>query len=314
MAEPGVYKIRYARHVLSESNAKDNSGVDKHDPVITTPEVEARWLSDGNKLDIEKRGHGRQYAEGTMRMEWSQHEKKASVFMVSPLTRVIQTFLLSVTEEELRTARIIIEPLLIEQTLWFSDRPRAVVKIQKMIEEELKYRFKDKLKLEDLNIEWNRMLPLPSETKENEKLPKDWHLKINDWAPENLLYRGQRALQAILAECKSFKSPTGQPYTDYDLCVFGHGGFVNCLAEEIGHIDINPTVPKLSAWRTGEIRDYKIYNQDPVPLLVREGQQKFKGRQKEAENKKRDDLRDHIVKMVTYTDKQEAEFLEWLTK
>ncbi|KAF7523871.1 hypothetical protein G7054_g11608 [Neopestalotiopsis clavispora] len=303
MAEPDVYKIRYARHVLSESNAKDNSGVDKHDPVITTPEVEADWL-DHKKLDKGKLGYGIQYAEGTMREEWSQHEKKASVFMVSPLTRVIQTFLLSVTEEELRTARIIIEPLLIEQTLWFSDRPKSVNEIQKTIEENLQYRFEGTLKLEDLDIKWGKMLE--SKTKKTGE-PQDYYVKTGLWAPERLLDRGQAALRSILAECKKLK-----PYKDYDLCVFGHGGFVNYVTQEIGHIDVTCEPPKLSSWQTGEIRNYEIYD-DPamrpkIPLMVKEGAQRLVGVQAKEEDKKRDDLISYIATKTKYTQEKEAWF------
>ncbi|ETS83350.1 hypothetical protein PFICI_05226 [Pestalotiopsis fici W106-1] len=310
MAEPTVYKIRYARHVLSESNAGDNSGVDLHDPVLTTAEREEDWIKD-KKLEEAKRGTGRKWAEGKMRGQFLQHEKKSRVFMVSPLTRAIQTFLLSVTEQELRGSRIIVEPLLIEQTLWFSDRARAVTKIQDMIEHELEYRFNGRLKMNDLNIIWDRMIP--SETKDNERLDRPWHLKTNGWAPENLLERGRLAVQVILQECKNFESYTGRSYTDYDICVFGHGGFVNYMTDKIGTVDVKLKVPRLTDWKTGEVREFKIYDYYTCcSLMVEEKDLPLTSQEAAVVNTKRRDLKDFITNMVHYNPEQELEFKKGL--
>ncbi|KAI4592825.1 hypothetical protein KJ359_010378 [Pestalotiopsis sp. 9143b] len=305
-----VYKIRYARHVLSESNANDNSGVDLHDPVLTTPEREQEWIMNG-KLEESKRGTGREWAEGRMREQFLQHKNRSSVFLISPLIRAIQTFLLSATEEELRQSRIIIEPRLIEQTRWFSDRPRPIRKIQEEIEKELQYRFNGGLKIDDLNITWDRMLQ--SETNDTDRLSQPWYLKTGEWAPEQLIERGTRAVQAILQECKNVELSTGRPYSDYEVCVFGHGGFVNYMTDKIGNVNTQVKPPRLTDWTTGEIRDYKIYENfpsllSPCSLLVRENDQPLTGPEADAANTQRRNLKDYIANLVNYSPEQEARF------
>ncbi|KAK6198204.1 CCA tRNA nucleotidyltransferase, mitochondrial [Pestalotiopsis sp. IQ-011] len=305
MAEPKTYQIRYARHVLSESNASDNSGVNIHDPPITTPEKEDDLIRN-NKLDPMKHGHGREYAETKMREYFLRQEKGVSVFIVSPLARVIQTFLLSAKEDDLRRSLIIIEPLLLEQTRWFSDRARPVKKIRETIEQELQARFHGSLTFQNLNIDWQRMLTGENENEENETLDKPWHLKTGEWAPENLIERGKQAVQMILQECKKIEKKQGQ-YVDNQVCVFGHGGFVNYMTDQVGATDTRLKVPKLSDWYTGEIRDYKVYDAnpgDPSPcrLLVRSEEEPLVGKGKEVEDDKRMELREFVnVGLDRYT-------------
>ena len=71
-------------------------------------------------------------------------------------------------------------------------------------------------------------------------------------------------------------------YVDGQICVFGHGGFVNYMTDQVGATDTRPKVPKLSDWNTGEIRDYKVYDANPgdpaaCRLLVRSAEEPLVG-------------------------------------
>ncbi|KAH8202982.1 hypothetical protein TruAng_002816 [Truncatella angustata] len=277
-----AYKIRYARHALSLSNAKDNSGVDLFDPPLTTREDEESMSLIG-KLDDGKRGGGEDYALGDMRRKFENFaslRNQSKVFVVSPLTRVVQTFLLAVPDSTLKGARIVVEPLLVEQTRWFSDRSSSVREIQAIMRGALERKNRgqeEPLVIGDLNIDWSKMLQPrdeqgefcgSQETMDQESTDKGWHLKNNFWAPSHLIDRGLRATREVIQICREVKREAGN-YDDYAVCVFGHGGFVNYMVEEVGAVDLTVEPKKLSAWSVGEIRDYEI--EDIVPLAAPQG-------------------------------------------
>jgi hypothetical protein len=333
---PQAYKLRYVRHALSGSNAEDNSGVHTLDPVLTTNEVEERWFQEG-RLSQNKLGMGRAYVERETKKRFEQYKDQSTVFIVSPLARALQTFFIAVPEQTLRNAKIVIEPLIMEQTRWFSDRARPIVMIKEIISQELGRRaFSPPLRVEDLNIDWSKMLynrdehgslvgPLEKEAEET--LGKPWHLKTGFWHPRNLVERGEKAVRAILEECR--KVDQAGRYTDFTICVFGHGGFVNYMVEEIGNIDVSSRPPKLSDWATGEIREYLIQDDNssrsPRSGLMAETDESRVARHKKVastragfngveEARKRYQLQDFIASMRYYEDHQGSASLEALYK
>lgn len=340
---PETYLIRYTRHARSESNAEDNSGVHEADPPLTWPCVEEEWLKENpesgkvrlRRINIDENGEkiymGRSYIEKYMRPIFEKYEKdgeQSTVFIVSPLARALQTFFITVPYKTLKECKIILEPLIIEQTRWFSDRARSIKDLKDLIEFELKERRDpEPLRLENLCIVWTKLLqrrdedgnPISqAETEDTETLDKGWHLKEDLWHPDKLLERGAKAVQAIAEECRAADDMEGAKYVSYSVCVFGHGGFVNYMAEEVGDIDTRAETPKLTDWDTGETRSYKIVDcrlgeeLDGILLVEPEDLRiaRLKGKNKDPQNytiseqdQRRRELRDWIVNMKYFENK-----------
>lgn len=72
-----------------------------------------------------------------------------------------------------------------------------------------------------------------------------------------------------MEECR--KAAKGGIGGDMAVIVFGHGGFVNYMAQEVGDINVAMVPPRLSVWSTGESREYLIHDRPspgPAQLMV----------------------------------------------
>ncbi|KAI1856237.1 hypothetical protein JX265_011749 [Neoarthrinium moseri] len=254
------YLIRYIRHAQAESNCPDSSGEDIMDPKLTTRALEEDWVKTKipGATKTKVIGMGRDLASGTMANKFESYAaegKFGSYFIVSPLTRALQTFLISVPYKTLMTAKIVLEPLLTEQTIWFSDRARRRTHIEAVFKTELECRTPPKglhkLEFRDLDINWGAI---------DERQDREWQLKDGDWAPAKLIQRGLDATKAIIKHCRAAKADSG--YKPYSVCVYGHGGFVNYMVEELGPLDFSNENMVLSAWEKGEDRVYSVVDDD----------------------------------------------------
>ncbi|KAH8681239.1 hypothetical protein BX600DRAFT_429197 [Xylariales sp. PMI_506] len=291
-----IYRIRYIRHAKSQSNMPENRGVHIMDPLLTNLSMEQSWKRHGYwpnaPQSIEPKG--REFATRYMVPMFADHQRngtQSTVFLISPLTRVISTFLIAVPYETLTTAKIIFSPLLVEQTRWFSDRVRNTDEIKLLIAAELDQRDpppgQPRLTMQDLerNIDFSRLiqcrdddgdlLEFREEVCHNTR-QQPWQLKDRFWHPRKLIERGLLATQEIIQVCRDSRGAAG--YKDYTVCVFGHGGFVNFLVEEVGDGLYLPLGvhqhPVLTTWTTGELREYEVIDlddsKDPTSHLLRE--------------------------------------------
>ncbi|KAI0132068.1 hypothetical protein BJ170DRAFT_229465 [Xylariales sp. AK1849] len=310
------------------------------DPVLSWKAMEQTWLEEGlfgkKPPALDEDGDivpmGREYVKACLAPKFAQFEmdgNKSTVFVVSPLTRVLQTFLIAAPYNTLRSATIILEPLIIEQTRWFSDRVRPSTHIEKLIKTELKLREtpegQSELHFDDLDIDWSKLAEAPNYVTgkaanlqngltqwKPETEDRPWYLKDGLWAPENLIERGKRATQQVIQVCRNARK--GSVYAEYTVCLFGHGGFVNFIVGELGNVAFEEdAVVGTTEWSTGELREYEVVDKDdsmpPQPYYFVETKQSRSNRKRkeekpdvpysvEEESKKRELQRIYIVKQT----------------
>ncbi|KAH8655670.1 hypothetical protein BX600DRAFT_470094 [Xylariales sp. PMI_506] len=257
--------VDYLRHARSESNRSGNQGVHILDPPLLSGSED------------HKSGHlGRAYCETVLRP--MLQSKSYTHIAVSPLTRTLSTLLQSVSLDVLSNATILLQPLLIEQTVWFSDRCRSTKEIIELIRLELRARGAEHL-IPHLKIDFTLMLQDSGDTErvyerlegankeemarmrnehvllaESEKLNKGWHTKTSLYSPERVHERGVKCCEELVKWAKIASRSTIHP----KFLIVGHGGFVSFLAEEVGDIRPYDRPPRLSVWETGELRKYNL--------------------------------------------------------
>lgn len=257
ISNPGSYKLDYLRHVLSQANKPDNSGVHILDPVLE------------------------RNAQGAGSCRYLLKGKRYTHVLISLSTRTIETTCLALWAwPHLTNVRIMVLPDLNEQTDWASDRPRFVRQIMEhvlrlrslMVNEKpdeapsIFIDFSLVLKRdEDVRKVFDRFVragadELPRIWEENvklaanEELNRPWHTKTELYSPKRLQERGQVCLEKII----TFMESVHRCVADPEVLVVGHGGFVNYLVEEVGDVHPDSAPPKLSDWKPGEIREYYL--------------------------------------------------------
>ncbi|ORY65294.1 uncharacterized protein BCR38DRAFT_409010 [Pseudomassariella vexata] len=280
-----VYNIQYVRHVKSESNKPYNANVHNIDPPLLSWELESQWAQESGQ-EGPKQGQGEgfdlirnQVALHLADLENDLEEPPTQLIAVSPLLRTLQTCLMGTPYHLLargnRQVQIVIHPVLVEQTYWISDRVRPTEDIKATISDALENReYKPKempLTINDLNIDWDELNRhwsddgVPGDL-EYSKTLKLWNVKERFWAPENVIERGQAANRALIRLCRELCNGTrgkgAQKPGDFTLMVFGHGGFINFLAEELGNVNSEADQLRLTDWNVGEIRRYELAEAD----------------------------------------------------
>lgn len=287
------YTIRFTRHAQAESNAPGLEGSHILDPILTTSGLQQQWREARIRFD-----HGvtpgLDYAKNEISKEleddFSQGRFRDTV-VISFMTRAAQTYLAAATSEMLRTTLLVLQPLAIEQTIWFSDRPREPLHWVAHIEAMLRWRRQADMpdvNFDDLLIDWSHVLDgaclarMPRSQKDMDvstargfhKITKEqvedlckksagttkpYQLKVGLWSPKKLKQRGTKMNEFLLERCRVIYKRTGR--TD-QLSVVGHGGFVNFMTAELGDIlkveDGRPA--SLTDWLTGETREFYLYD------------------------------------------------------
>lgn len=295
-----TYTVIFTRHAESESNVPNNSGVHRMDPLLTTKTTKKElWPAGADAKDP-----GRDVcSNNTKRLHKEMFDTptygftRESPVVVSSLSRAIQTALIALPTERLNNVsnKIVISPLVAEQTTWFSDRTRPLSHLKLLVERELAYRrrngdwFLENCACEDFNIQ-QLLQPPPSDNSEvgvtfgklatlscgdipvdhsraqAVKDDKPWHIKNGLWAPQNLIERGQEAVKMLIEIGRAAHEVASQKNEETPaIMVYGHGGFVNYMTEDTGLevADLKGQIPKLTTWAHGEDRVFKLIDKDP---------------------------------------------------
>ncbi|KAJ1333699.1 hypothetical protein MN608_03695 [Microdochium nivale] len=294
---PQTYTIIVTRHGESESNVPDNSGVNKMDPLLTTEDTRRDWPCPP-RLGLS----GRDFCNQVTRREYQDMFNSPGIsrvtydspVVISSLSRAIQTAIIALPAGRLQKPGIVLSPLIVEQTTWFSDRTRPVSHLARLVEKELRIRHGLTEPVQGLDgFDIRQLLqPAPAEsclvgamfgelavstgpkleTSELmavrvEEADKPWHLKSSLWHPRQLIRRGEEAIKMIMTIGRHI-------YIDENstpaIIVFGHGGFVNYMTEDTGlteeHVGQDP--PVLTDWEPGETRMFKLVDRHPDQPVV----------------------------------------------
>jgi len=294
-----AYIVIFTRHAESESNVPDNTGVDRMDPLLTTKATRKKLWPAG----AEVKEPGRDWCSRVTKVE---HEfvfktpeyrfTRDSPVVISSLSRAIQTALIALPTERLNNVsnKIIISPLIAEQTTWFSDRTRPLRHLQLLVERELAYRrcidrSLEKCAWEDFNaqqllqpppidnsevgVTFGKLATPPCKDKsvdhrctQSVKDDKPWHIKNGLWAPQNLIDRGQEAVKMLIQIGRAAHEVALQKNEETPaIMVYGHGGFINYMTEDTGleAADLKLQIPKLTTWAHGEYRIFQLIDKDP---------------------------------------------------
>jgi hypothetical protein len=268
----GTVDFFYVRHAKSESNLDGDAGVHIYDPLLM-----------GGNDDVvepgESYGKGRSYCEGILQPEFAALEPRTHI-AVSALARCIQTMMLSVPLDTLRTAKITIMPILVEQTEWMSDRARSVRQIRMIIEAELKARVKkENGKLFEPNINFgllfspdnslktsekelerfekgqNRTNEEMAELEKTDELRRPWHTKTGLYSVARVQERATEALKTLAFWAKIAQDHAGTRNPP-QFAVFGHGGIINYMDQL--HGDIGRGSGRLTSWAYGQTRNFRL--------------------------------------------------------
>lgn len=295
-----TYTVIFTRHAESESNVPNNSGVHRMDPLLTTRSTQKKLWPAGT----ETKDPGREVcSDNTKILHKEMFDTptygftRESPVVVSSLSRAIQTALIALPTERLNNVsnKIVISPLIAEQTTWFSDRTRPLSHLKLLVERELAYRrrcgdwFLKKCAWEDFNIQqllqsppgdnsevgvtFGKLatlscgdIPVDHSRAQAVKDDKPWHIKNGLWAPENLIERGKEAVKMLIEIGRAAHEVASQKNEETpSIMVYGHGGFVNYMTEDTGLkvADLKGQVPKLTTWAHGEHRMFKLIDKDP---------------------------------------------------
>jgi hypothetical protein len=279
----GEIPMLYGRHVKSEANRAGNISVHDFDPP----------LLDG--IEDEESGYlGRKFCKNVLLPHFER--QGVSHIAASPSKRVLSTMIQSMPWETLRSAKITIMPLLVEQTDWRSDRTSSFQAIKTLISDELRQKGGE-MRFEDIHVDFTLLFAsadswdtepvyerfemvngrenLAQIREENEisgkkeVLNKPWHNKQGLWSPDKLHDRGKECCTELAKWAMIVLKHCSQPV----FLILGHGGFASYMTEEVG----NTTRTKLSDWATGEIRKYSLpwrrVDGDVIGDLLREDEQ-----------------------------------------
>ncbi|KXJ92155.1 hypothetical protein Micbo1qcDRAFT_162303 [Microdochium bolleyi] len=293
---PQTYTIIFTRHGESESNVPDNSGVNKMDPLLTTDKTRNNWPGSRSGLS------GRDFCFQVTRREYQDMFLNPALFnvtsdspvVISSLSRAVQTAIIALPAERLQKSGIIISPLLVEQTTWFSDRTRPISHLRKLVDTELSIKpglehlalgldgfdirqlsqaVPDEscltgARFGELAISTDSALKPIEQVEDEEKAhSKPWHLKTSLWHPSQLIRRGEESLKMLMTIGRH--NYTGESSTPA-IIVFGHGGFINYMTKDIGvtEADLARKPPVLTDWAPGETRVFRLVDEHPDQPVV----------------------------------------------
>ncbi|KAI0022300.1 hypothetical protein F4780DRAFT_788721 [Xylariomycetidae sp. FL0641] len=273
--------VHVVRHAAANSNVPDNSGVHLHDPPLMPVET-------ANKYP-ELRGKGRDFPSREIQSRIIEHEEKfgpSRLFIVSALRRAMETMILGTPLKILLRVHIWVEPYMIEQTSWISDRPSPrptfIDNFKATLKEKLQIDYTDCNKAEELvqlmrehgGEEFDKNMAaqlqtgvvpdslvemlydtLDVDTSSLENMSDDFRYKSGDWHPERVIKRGHRCIFAIASKVHEVLGERELPLV---IHLWGHGGFINYMTKDVGDVRPKGHVPKLTDWATGESRTYLL--------------------------------------------------------